>query len=239
MICHFIQMIRVHNRHQNRHIVNNHYCGIEDMKSEPPSSESNPRPCAPHLAIASHSSGLICLAVPVPWCSGLVVECIHHPTTICPNNSAPHLGLQHCATSARYRALFYEAVSHEYPRNLALTGNLPGLPPARPKCAHQAMIEGSHSHRSCLSCKPAWLGTNKKQQWFKKGIWLNAFSKNFDRLAAKSLNDNKKGLSHDWHGSKQKTLECLEPRLHRSRRLRRSQSIRRFQKIIKNLLVQL
>ena len=83
MSCHF-HMIRLHNRHQNMHIVNNHYCGIEDVKSKLPSQESNPPPCAPHLAMASDSSGLIFLAFPVPvvaewWnvCTGTPHSCGH------------------------------------------------------------------------------------------------------------------------------------------------------------------
>ena len=44
-------MIRVHNRHHNRHIVLKQ-CGSKDVKNEKPS-------CAPHLATVRNSTGLI------------------------------------------------------------------------------------------------------------------------------------------------------------------------------------
>ena len=52
MSCHF-HMIRLHNRHQNMHIVHNHYRGIEDVKIELPLvNRTHDR------ATASNSSGM-------------------------------------------------------------------------------------------------------------------------------------------------------------------------------------
>ena len=107
-----------HNRHQNRHIaLYNHYRKIEDMKREPSSWGSNPRPCAPQVRCDAALSER--LVVPVfqrpdnvakqqDICTGTqrsLFQCLDcsrpHPVLhIHLNSSIPQLGLQHCATSA-------------------------------------------------------------------------------------------------------------------------------------------
>ena len=101
MNCHSF-MIRVHNKHQNWHIVQKQSLSLDQDGKGDVLSGNGTWDLALHFFLLSDSSGHVFPAVSAPWCSGWVVECVHR--YLCsnhPNTRSSRLRLQHCATSAR------------------------------------------------------------------------------------------------------------------------------------------